>query len=92
VLVSASDWLAEELSDLVWEVLATGAESHTLGVFESVSAARRLAESAVGNRSYAAPGGRGKMFLYGPGDGSTTVMVRALPKEPPAAKPRALCT
>jgi hypothetical protein len=44
--------------------------------YPSVRAARDAAELYVGNRSAAKPFPNEEMYLYGPGNGDTTVMVR----------------
>jgi hypothetical protein len=62
----------------VWilQNLDTGAEQ----LFEAAGPAMRAAEAMVGNRSPAVCDG-GAIVLYGPGDGSTSVMVRRFPRD-----------
>lgn len=42
----------------------------------TLAEARRLAEAHVGNRSCARPIPNEETYLYGPGDGTTSVMIR----------------
>jgi hypothetical protein len=44
--------------------------------FPDAASAHARAQAVVGNRSYAKPFKTDNVFLYGPGDGSTSVMVR----------------
>lgn len=50
--------------------------SDTKKSFPSVPAARAAAEAYVGNTRFAKPFPNEETYLYGPGDGTTTVMVR----------------
>jgi len=50
--------------------------SNTEKTFPSLAEARAAAEAYCGNNSYAKPLPRDNTFLYGPGDGTTSVMVR----------------
>ena len=51
-------------------------ESKTTKDFPSLEAAQQAAVEFVGNSSYAKPFPRENTYFYGPGDGTTTVMVR----------------
>ncbi len=44
--------------------------------FDSLEEAQQAAEAYCGNSRYAKPFKREETFLYGPGDGTTSVMIR----------------
>jgi hypothetical protein len=46
------------------------------GQFQSLEAAMRAASDYVGNTSYAKPFPNSDTYLYGPGDGTTSIQVR----------------
>lgn len=64
---------------MVWAVMLLNEANRIPSAFEALDAAMRLAASYAGNNSFAHPGG--DIFLWGPGDGTTSVMVRQLPRE-----------
>lgn len=70
------DW-----NDLVWAVMDMSkpdGEEKTVAVYEREGAALGHAEKTVGNRARSSPAGG--MHFYGPGDGTTSVMVRTVPR------------
>lgn len=69
--------------DLVWAVMDLNkpdGEQTVQPYHNNVNNALTRAERMVGNRSCAHPPGT-DMYLYGPGTGETTVMVRGVPRE-----------
>jgi hypothetical protein len=62
--------------DCVWVVYRT--DNKTKEAFEQGDQAKMKAEGIVGNQSAARPSP--DIFLYGPGDGTTTVTVRQIPR------------
>lgn len=73
------DW-----DDRVWVVLrmdrADGDDKTEAPAHESVGPAIARAERIVGNRAGACPFPDRSTYLYGPGDGTTSVMVRSIPR------------
>jgi len=51
-------------------------DSNTEKQFPTLESAMAAAEAYVGNRSYAKPFRDEPTMLYGPGDGTTSVMIR----------------
>ncbi len=51
-------------------------DSDTSKTFATEAEAHKVAQDYVGNRSYARISPNEKTYLYGPGDGTTSVMVR----------------
>lgn len=68
--------MASDFSDLIWVVM-DGEDFKIRQGFERKNEALRLAASIVGNNSWS---GGGDIHLFGPGDGTTTVMVRQIPR------------
>lgn len=66
-------------SKYVWVVQNLDWNAHK--TFNTRDEAVREAERTVGNRSAANLGGAEEMTLYGPGDGTTSVMVRKFTRE-----------
>jgi hypothetical protein len=62
----------------VWIVLDLDQGSRNVGTFETQREAEQLAIRLVGNNAAARCG---EIILYGPGDGTTSVMVRRWPRE-----------
>ena len=66
------------MNDFVWVTIDVENGSRIIYA-GSRDKAMRVAGVLVGNNSYAGP--MGDIYLYGPGDGSTSVMVRQLPRK-----------
>lgn len=67
-----------DCNDQVWVVVNLEEGSKIESAFADRRKALRLAASMVGNNSYAGP--LGDIYLFGPGDGTTTVIVRPMPR------------
>jgi hypothetical protein len=72
--------MSVDFKDLVWVVMESDPAGKwtTRQAFVSKQKALRLAGSIVGNNSYANPGD--DIHIFGPGDGTTSVMVRQWPR------------
>ena len=57
-----------------WQLIDMRHEPNEKTVYDDLDAARNAAEAIVGNNSAANPAPC--MYMYGPGDGTTTVMLR----------------
>lgn len=64
--------------EFLWVTMDLDSDNRLVYAGPSRQKAMRVAAALVGNNSYAGPSG--DIYLYGPGDGSTSVIVRQLPK------------
>lgn len=67
----------ETMKDLLWVTMNLDDNNRTVYAGPSLAEARRVASALVGNSSFARTD---DIHLYGPGDGSTSVMVRQIPR------------